>query len=77
MAADIEVSGNGVYTISGQSEAGIDWMEANVDGAEGGDTVYSDQSGYTQDIVDGAFDEGLTVLINGNKYVGNGKCEAA
>jgi hypothetical protein len=64
--ADICVTGCGSYRVESLSEEGADWMWDNVVEAEeeesGGVMVaYLDSAIYTQDIMDGATEEGLEV----------------
>lgn len=72
--ADIIVSGNGFYTIIANTDEGNDWMLENVpdyNASNGG--VCSDDTRMTQDITDGAFEDGLSVEVNGRKYLGNNR----
>ena len=74
MTFDIEITGHGFYSISAASKRGTNWMK-QVDGFDGR-TAYSDQTGMTQDIVDGAYRDGLTVAVNGRTYLGNNRVAA-
>ena len=69
---DVEIDGgNGFYAISGVSRDGQEFIDENVQDAQNG-IAHCDNSGYTQDIAEGALESGLSVAINGWAYLGNG-----
>lgn len=69
MTPDITLIGQGFYEISSNTEAGSDWLEANVD-FEG--VPYTDSAQYAHDIAQGATDDGLVVGVNGFVYLAGG-----
>lgn len=71
MENDIEINGNGFYSIQAVSDAGQEWVSEYVDLAENG-LAYSDDTRMTADIAEGAFNDGLAVAVNGREYIGNG-----
>lgn len=74
MEYDISIEGRGFYSIRAKSEAAREWMINNVPDCDLDGVAYCDVTQYTQDIADGAFADGLTVLINNREYLGNGRC---
>ena len=63
---DIEISGQGFYTIRAASKRAEHWMR-RVQGFDG-HAAYSDDTRMTQDIADGAVISGLLVTVEGRHY---------
>lgn len=77
MEFDIAIDGGGgFYSIRGVSESGKAWIAENVQDGDNGSS-YCDDAGRSQEIADGAIEDGLNVGINGLEYVGGGKCAPA
>jgi hypothetical protein len=77
MKYDIEITGQGFYVISGNTKRGRNWMIKNVQGTSSWDaSAPCDDMGYTQDIADGAVEQGLRVRVNGRNYLGNNRVAA-
>lgn len=80
IAADIEFSGHGVYTLWANTQTGLDFILENVGWEEWQGSpeqgIAVDGSSMAQAITDGAFEAGLQVQVNGRKYIGNGRCAA-
>jgi len=77
MKYDIDIDGQGFYMIQGNTKRGKKWLADNVQGVDspwGG--VPCDDMGYTADIADGAIEDGLTVRVNGKKYLGQNRVAA-
>lgn len=74
---DIEVLGNGFYSIFPVSHAGVEWMRDNVPDADTDGCAYSDSTPYTMDIADGAINDGLAVNVNNRAYLGNNRIQSA
>lgn len=74
MTNDITIDGKGFYQISATSKRGKRWMQ-RVEGFDG-EQAFSDQTGMTQDIADGAVADGLRVEVNGRKYLGDNRLAA-
>ena len=72
--ADIEIQGQGFYCLIAGTKRGARWMK-KVQGFDG-HAAYSDQTGMTQDIADGAVGDGLKVEVNGKRYLGNNRVAA-
>lgn len=70
----------GIYTLHGNTKAGRDFIGESVSfelwQGSANDGIAIEGTNNAQDIADAAFDEGLTVIINGRKYIGNGKLAA-
>ena len=78
MKYDIDIDGgNGFYNISGQTKRGKSWMSEKVQGGTPWGAAPCDDTSMTQDIADGALQDGLTVRVNGRKYLGDGKSAKA
>jgi hypothetical protein len=74
---DIEINGQGFYQIAGNSELGRRWVQENVEGADQMDaSAPCDDVSLTIDIAEGALREGLSVSVNGRKYLGNNRIAA-
>lgn len=71
MKYDIDIDGQGFYQITPNTKRAIEWMKL-VQGFDG-HVTHSDDTRMTQDIADGAFDDGMRVRVNGRHYLGNGK----
>lgn len=74
--ADLTIDGHGFYTIRSLTQRGADWLREHVMGAFWiNDDTYAncDDSRMTDDIAQAAFDDSLTIAVNGFKYIGNGK----
>ena len=76
--ADIEIQGTGYYSITGITKAGIAWIGKHIPDREADcpAIAYSDNTGNVQDIADGATEDGLTVEVNGNTYLGENRVAA-
>lgn len=72
MQPDIQIDGQGFYTISGVSREGKVWVNKLVQNAEHGQAL-TDDSRFASDIADGAHEDGLEVAVNGRLYAGNGR----
>lgn len=61
--ADIETSnsGAGFFGFHGVSERGIEWIDQNVEGAQGG-TAWCDDRAFAMDIAEAAVAAGLEVI---------------
>lgn len=69
MKFDIDINGgNGFYSISGQTKRGEAWMTEKVQGATPWGDAPCDDTRMTQDIADGAVQDGLNVRVNGRHY---------
>ena len=75
MQADISIDGQGFYSITPDSLRGSRWLR-KVQGFDG-HAAYSDQTSYTQDIADAAHSNGLRVLVNGRRYLGDNRVAKA
>lgn len=71
MKTDISIQGKGFYAITAHSGRAHTWME-HVEGFDGA-TAYSDNTASVHDIAVGAFEDGLTVTINGRRIKGRKK----
>lgn len=78
MQVDIAISGHGVYSIIGLTEAGQQFLAQNVDSDDASSGyAMSDDQRYTEDIAEGATEDGLTVVVNSHLYLsGGGRGEA-
>lgn len=67
--ADIIINGSGFYGINAGSDAGLSFLEMNVEGFDG-DTAWCDDTRLMREIADGALSDGLSVDVNGRPYAG-------
>lgn len=82
MQSDIEFSGNmGLYQLLANTQAGLEFILANVAFDEWQGTIEDgitiEDTRNAQDITDGAFDAGISVAVNGRRYIGNGRVEVS
>lgn len=66
MTPDIRIDGQGFYSITVETVAGLEWYRENVED-EG--LPYSDSTQYMEDLAEAATEEGLTVAVNGYVYL--------
>lgn len=63
MTTDIEIHGQGFYSIVACTEAGQEWMDENVAGSVNG-VANTDNTGYAENIAIGATEDDLVVVVN-------------
>lgn len=68
-AVDLRIDGQGFYTITAETPAGVEWYTENV---EDGELPYSDSTQYVEDLAEGATKDGLIVAVNGFVYLAGG-----
>lgn len=76
MKYDIDISGRGFYIIQANTKRGRTWMAANVEGTAEWGGVPCDDMNYTANIADGAISGGLSVRVNGKRYLGQNRVAA-
>jgi hypothetical protein len=81
IAADIEFNGQmGFYTVWANTQSGQDFILENVSFEEWQGSIMNgislDDTRMAHNICDAAFDNGLSVVINGKRYIGNGRVAA-
>jgi len=63
-----------VFSIEAGTSEGIAWMSEHLaeEQLERPGLAYSDQTSYTQDIAQGATDDGILVCVDGYRYLDGG-----
>jgi len=77
MKADIAITagaGAGFFAIEGGTSEGIAWMNEHLtdEQVERPGLAYSDQTSYTQEIAQGATEDGMLVCVDGYRYLDGG-----
>jgi hypothetical protein len=75
MKADIAINtgfGAGLFLIQAVSPGGLDWMSDHLPDADQPGLAYCDQTAYTQNIAQGATNDGIAVAVDGYLYLDGG-----
>jgi hypothetical protein len=64
--ADIEIEGQYLFTVRGNTPAGRQWLQFGI--------IDLESTKVAQVLIDRAFADGLTVDVNGRRYLGFGMC---
>jgi hypothetical protein len=71
-AVDLTINGRGIYAIQSLSAQGRRWLIDNVPDRFDDELAYSDDTRCTQDIAEGATNDGQVVAVNGYLYLAGG-----